>query len=132
MIYTTNTINTINAIYTIYELREKDPTFKRGREPVRVSYEEFRGAISVSSLWNHMEGSHGIVLPHIRGVEVWGVGLEAYKVSFLWILKSVGCPVEGCPARGKKSGKTEGAFNISTLKVEGDHHAGGDGTITVV
>ena len=37
----------------------------------------------------------------MRGVDVGGGGLEVYKVSFPWILKSVDCQVEGCPAKAK-------------------------------
>ena len=50
-----------------------------------------------SSLQNHMDKSHGIVLSQIRGVDVKGGGTETYKVLFLKILKSEECPVECCP-----------------------------------
>ena len=53
------------------------------------------------SLLHHMESSRGIVLPHIRGVDVEGGGTETYKVSLWRILKSLECPEEGCPAREK-------------------------------
>ena len=36
----------------------------------------------------------------------------------------------GLPVKGKNSGKTEGAFHVSILEVEGGHNSGGDGTIT--
>ena len=42
---------------------------------------------------------------------------------FLQIIKSVECPVEGCPARAKKNGKIKRAFHVLTLKVEGGHIA---------
>ena len=51
-----------------------------------------------------MESSHGIVLPHVRGVEVGGGGPEIYMVLFLRILKLVECPVEGFPERAKTPG----------------------------
>ena len=53
------------------------------------------GAMSVSSLWHHMERSHGIVLPHISGVAIGGGGSDTYTVSFPRIFKSVDCLVEG-------------------------------------
>ena len=55
--------------------------------------------MSAFSLWRHMERSHGIVLPYIRGVDVREGGPETYKVSLLQILKSVECPVEGFRSR---------------------------------
>ena len=55
--------------------------------------------MAASSLCHHMERSHGIALPQIRGVDVRGGGSETYKVSFPRILKLVGCPVEGCTER---------------------------------
>ena len=51
--------------------------------------------MSLSSLWYHMQRSHGIVLPQIRGVDLGGGGPESYKVLLPRILKSVECPVEG-------------------------------------
>ena len=54
--------------------------------------------MEASSLCNHMERSHVIVLPQNRGVDVGGGGTETYVVSFPRILKSVECPVEGYPA----------------------------------
>ena len=42
------------------------------------------GSMAASYLQHHMERSNGIVLPHIRGVEVGGGGgVETYNVSFL-------------------------------------------------
>ena len=35
-------------------------------------------------------------------------------------------------SKGKDPGKTEGAFHVLTLEVEGGHHAGGAGTVTAV
>ena len=46
-----------------------------------------------------MESYHRIVIPHNRGVEVGGGGPETYVVSFPQALKSVACPVDGCPER---------------------------------
>ena len=64
----------------------------------------------VSSLRHHMERSHGIVVRQGRGVDVEGGGSEIYKVSFQQILKSVDCPVEGCPARAKTPGRLRKHF----------------------
>ena len=61
--------------------------------------------MAASSLWNHTERANGRLLPQVRGLEFGGGGLEVYKVSFTWILKSVGCPVEGCPAKEKTPGR---------------------------
>ena len=58
-----------------------------------------------SSLCNHMERSYGIVLTKMRGVDVGGGGYETYKVSFPRILKSAGCPVEGCLERENTLGR---------------------------
>ena len=57
--------------------------------------------MDASSLRHHMERSHGIVLPHIGGVDVVGGHPDTYKVSFPHILKSVEFPVEGFPEMGK-------------------------------
>ena len=43
-----------------------------------------------SSFCNHMIRSHGIVLPHNRGLDVGGGGPETYKMLFPWILKLEG------------------------------------------
>ena len=71
-----------------------------------------------SSLRYHMERSHGIVLPQIRGVEFGGGGPETYKVSFPRILKSLECPVEGCPARGNTPGSLRGHFMYQHCKLK--------------
>ena len=49
-----------------------------------------------SSLRQHMERSHGIVLRYIIGIDVRGGGLETYKVSLPRILKYLDFPVEVC------------------------------------
>ena len=58
--------------------------------------------MAASYLQHHMERAHGRVLLQLRGLDVWVVGMEIYRVSFTWILKSVDCPVEGCPDKAKK------------------------------
>ena len=60
--------------------------------------------MTASSLRHHMEISHGIVLPHVRGVDVGGGGPEIYMVSFPRILKLVECPLEGFLERAKTPG----------------------------
>ena len=74
----------------------KRATFQE-RNRTRVSCAECGGIMTASSLCHHMEMSHGIFLPHTRGVDFWGGDSETYVVSFLCILKSVECTVEGCP-----------------------------------
>ena len=61
--------------------------------------------MAASSLPHHMERSHGILMPQVRGVDVGGGGPEIYKVSFPRIIKSVECPVEGFLARAKPPGR---------------------------
>ena len=61
--------------------------------------------MTASYLRHHMEIANGRILPQVRGVDVRGGGLEVYKVSFCQILKSVDCPVEGCPAKEKPPGR---------------------------
>ena len=61
--------------------------------------------MDASYLRHHMERSHGRLLLKVRVVDVGGVGLYIYKVSFPRILKSMEFPVEGCPARAKKTGR---------------------------
>ena len=58
-----------------------------------------------SSLRHHVAKAHVRVLPQVRGVDVGGGVLEVYKVSFSRILKSVDCPVEGCPTKAKTPGR---------------------------
>ena len=41
-------------------------------------------------------------------------------------------PGRGLFIKGKNYGDIEGAFHVSTLEVEGGHHAGGAGTATTV
>ena len=65
---------------------------------------------NASSLRQHTERSHCIVLPQIRGAYVGGVGLETYKVSFPRILKLVECPVVGCLERAKPPGRLREHF----------------------
>ena len=45
--------------------------------------------MAASSLLYHIERAHGRLLPHMREVDVGGVGMEVYKVSLPRILKSV-------------------------------------------
>ena len=75
------------------------------RNITRVGFEECGGTMASSYLHHHMERSHGIVLPQIRGVDVGGGWQETYTVSFPRILKSVEFPVEGCLAREKTPGR---------------------------
>ena len=70
-------------------------------EGTRVSCEKCGETMAASSLRHNMEKAQGIVLPQVRGVYVGGGGLEIYKMSFYWILKSVDCTVEGCLAKAK-------------------------------
>ena len=59
------------------------------RKKTRVSFEDCRGAMAVSSILRHMERIHRIVLPHTQGVYVEGGGTETYVVSFPRVLKSM-------------------------------------------
>ena len=51
--------------------------------------------MTTSSLYHYMKRTHRRVLPHVRGMDVGGGGLDVYKVSLPRILKLVDCPVEG-------------------------------------
>ena len=52
-----------------------------------------------------MEIKKGIVLPQTRQVDVGGGGPETYVVSFLWLLKSVAFPVDGCSEKTNNLGR---------------------------
>ena len=79
------------------------PTF-REMKITRVSCEECGGTMGDYSLQRHIERSHGIVLPQVRGVDVREGGPEIHRVSLPRILKLMECPVEGCPERAKTPG----------------------------
>ena len=61
--------------------------------------------MAASSLQQNMERSHVRSLPHVRGVDVGGGGLEVYN-----ILKLVECPVDGCLAKEKTLGRLREHF----------------------
>ena len=79
----------------------REGTTFRERKRTRVSCEECGETMADSSLQNHMDRAHGKVLTKARGMDVSGGGLEVYKMSFTWILKSVDFLVEGLPAKAK-------------------------------
>ena len=64
--------------------------------------------MAASYLIHHMERSHGIVMPQVRGLDIGGRGPYIYKVLFPRILKSVECLVEGCPERSNTPGRMRG------------------------
>ena len=74
--------------------------------------------MAASSLQHHMYRSHGRSLPQVRGVDVGGVGLEVYKVSFPWILKLVDCPVEVFPSKEKTTGRLREHFIFCHWKLK--------------
>ena len=59
------------------------------RNRTSISYEDCRGEMAASSLRHHMERSHGIVLPQVRGLDVSRGDPYIYKMSFPRIMKSV-------------------------------------------
>ena len=79
-----------------------------------------------------MERSHGIVLPQVRKLYIVGGGPDIYKVLFPRILKSVECPVEGCPERANTPGILRDNFMYRHRKSKMDINAGGAGTVTVM
>ena len=83
-------LNTLCTASIIFSLGERKRT--------KVRCTECGEKMEASSLCNHMERSHIIVLPHNRGVDVGGRGMETYVVSFPRIMKLVECQVEGYPA----------------------------------
>ena len=61
-------------------------------------------------IYHHMERTHVIFLPQNRRVDVGGGVRDIYRVSFLWVLKSVVCPVYQCPAREINPGRLREHF----------------------
>ena len=74
--------------------------------------------MAASSLCHHMDLNHGIVMPYIQGVNVGRGGLDTYAVSFPQVLKSVVCPMYGCPARDHNLGKIRENFMYWHWKAE--------------
>ena len=75
---------------------------------------------------------HGIVLPQIRRVDVGGRSSVDLQGVVPADFEFGGVPGRGFPCKFKHSGDIEGSFHLSTLEVEGGHHAGGDVTSTTV
>ena len=82
----------------------------------RVSCAECREVMVESFLRHHMESSHGIVLPHNRGVEICGGGSKTNRVSFTWVLKLVDFPVEILPSRSNNPGRLREHFMYRSWK----------------
>ena len=74
--------------------------------------------MAASSLWHHMERTHGKLLTQARGVNIEGGVLEVYKVSFPRILKLVDFLVGKCPAKAKKPGRLRVHFMFRHWKLE--------------
>ena len=51
-----------------------------------------------------------------KGVDVGGGGTETYVLSFLWVLKLVTCPVDGCLARTNNPGRLRENFMYQNWK----------------
>ena len=66
--------------------------------------------MSLSSIRQHIEITHKIVLPKTQGVDVDRGRPDTYVVFFPQILKSVVRPVAGGPARSKKPGRLREHF----------------------
>ena len=79
------------------------PTFQE-RKRSRVSCDDCGGKMADYSLQHHLDRSHGLVLPQVRGVYIGGGGSDIYKVLLPQILKSVECLVKGYPERAKTPG----------------------------
>ena len=106
------------------------PTFWE-RKITRVSCEECGGGMSDFSLRHHMERSHGIVLPQVRGRHQ--RMRYGYLQGFVPADSEVsGVPCGVMPGKGKDPGNTEGEFHVLTLEVNDVHHAGGAGNFTAV
>ena len=54
--------------------------------------------VATSYLMAHMERSHGICVPKMRGVDEVEGGTGTYVVSFPRVIQEVKRPVPGCPA----------------------------------
>ena len=75
------------AEYKRRDTGEGDTFWERKR--TRVSYVEYRGGITASSLCHHIKRYHRIARTKTRGVDVKEGALETYVLSFPQILKSV-------------------------------------------
>ena len=81
----------------------------------RVTCEECRTTKSELFIHKHIKSDQGIVIPQTQGVVIDRGGLETYVVSLPRVLKSVGCPVDGCPVRVQKTGKTQVTIPVLEL-----------------
>ena len=76
--------------------------------------------MAASSLRHHVDRSHGIVLSQGMKVDVGGGGPEIYNMLFPRILKSLDCPVKGCPAMANPPGILRGYFIYRHYKLKVD------------
>ena len=79
----------------------------RERKRTRVSCTECGVTVVSSSLKQHMAWLHGICVPQTRGVNEVGGGPTIFVVSFPRVLKSVKCPVLGCPEVAHSAGRQQ-------------------------
>ena len=66
---------------------------------LRVSFSDCGVMVAQAYLKQHMESLHVICVPQTRRFDEKGDGTNTYMVSLSPILKSVICPVPGCPAK---------------------------------
>ena len=87
----------------------------RKQKKTRVSYDECRTMMEALLLHHHMECAHGKVMPHTQG---WMSEEDnrRYMVSFPRVMKSVDCPVYGCPERAHIPGRLRDNFMYRNWK----------------
>ena len=61
--------------------------------------------VLASSLRGHTMRQYGKSSPQTREVEIGGGGGITYVVSLPWVLKTVRCPVPGCPEIAHSAGR---------------------------
>ena len=71
-----------------------------------------------SVIQHQMKLTHGIVMSYTRGLEISRGGTDTYVVSFPQELKSVACPVYGCPARAHNTGGLRENFMYRNWKAK--------------
>ena len=82
----------------------------RERNKTSVIYTTCGVTVATSYLKSHMARSHGICIPHTRGVNGVGGGTTTYVVSFPRVLQEVICPVPGLPSVDHSAGRLHKYF----------------------
>ena len=96
---------------TVYKRRATgEGEIFRKMKRTRVSCSECGSTMADSSIWHHMEQSHGVIPPQTRGVDVGRGGSTTYVVSLPRILKLVKYQVLGFPEKVNITGRMREQF----------------------